>query len=108
MLKSPLSGAMAVTSSSVFGALLSVFTTRTLSVGRRTSVTSKRKAVKAPLCWPSFLPLSHTSATMLAPSNSSQCRAPVAGAAKTRRYQPRPRLYAAVALVVAASFAFQV
>jgi len=92
MLKSPLSGAMAVGSDSVFAALLSVLTRSTLPLGWRPSVTSKRNAVKAPLCWPSFLPFSHTSATMLAPSNCSQWRAPRAGASKTRRYQPRPRL----------------
>ena len=50
MLKSPLSGAMAVTSDSVFGSLLSVFTSSTLPAGLRTSVTSKRNAVNAPLC----------------------------------------------------------
>ncbi len=63
---------MAVRSASALGSLLSVFTTSTFPVGLRTSVTSKRKAEKAPLCWPSFLPFSHTSATRLAPSNWSQ------------------------------------
>ena len=59
-------------SASSLGSRLSVFTTSTFPVGLRMSVTSKRKAVNAPLCWPSFLPFSHTSATMLAPSNCSQ------------------------------------
>src|SRR4051812_39180819 len=112
MLKSPLKGTIAVGSIPLVGAELSAFTTRTLRPGLSRAVTSKRKRVNAPRCWPSFLPLSQTSATMLAPSNCSHWVAPVAGLSNSSRYQPFPRLYGTdvgvVWVMLAASFSFQV
>src|SRR4051812_38226732 len=112
MLKSPLNGTIAVGSAPVAGAELSALTTRTFLPGLSLPVTSYRNVVNAPRCWPSFWPLSQTSATMLAPSNCSHCVAPVPGLSNSSRYQPLPRLYerelGVVWAMLAASFSFQV
>ena len=75
MLKSPPSGM-----TSGWGRLSTRTTRRFSPPGTTNGVTSKAKAVYPPRCWPTGLPFTSTSATVLAPSKRRKKRRPAADA----------------------------